>query len=38
MKPLILITLVIMSLQAISNLIHDWNREPEVHDPTDDVI
>ena len=38
MKPLILITLVIMSLQAISNLIYDWNREPEVHDPTDDVI
>ena len=38
MKPLILLTLVIMSLQAISNLIYDWNREPEVHDPADDVI
>ena len=38
MKPLVLITLIIMSVQAISNLIYDWNREPEVHDPTNDVI
>ncbi len=37
MKPLILITLVFVALQALSNLIHDWNREPESHDPADDL-
>ncbi|MEO1550121.1 MAG: TRAP transporter small permease [Pseudomonadota bacterium] len=37
MKPLILITLVFVTLQAISNLIMDWNKEPESHDPTDEV-
>lgn len=37
MKPLILITLVLVALQALSNLIHDWNKEPEVHDVTDDI-
>jgi TRAP-type C4-dicarboxylate transport system permease small subunit len=36
-KPLILITLVVLALQAISNLIYDWNREPEVHTPSDDI-
>ena len=37
MKPLILITLVAISIQAISNLIHDWNKEPEVHTPADEL-
>lgn len=37
MKPLILLTLVFVMLQAISNLIHDWNRDPEHHDPADEV-
>lgn len=35
-KPLILITLVLLALQSVSNLIHDWNREPESHDPADE--
>lgn len=38
MKPLILLTVVMLALQAISNLIHDWNREPEHHDPADDIV
>ena len=37
-KPLILITLVFLALQALSNLIHDWNRPPEQHDPTDYLV
>jgi len=36
-KPLILITMILLSLQAISNLIYDWNREPESHDPADEL-
>jgi len=36
-KPLILLTLVMLALQSISNLIHDWNREPAAHDPADDL-
>lgn len=37
MKPLILIVLVAISIQAISNLIHDWNKEPEIHTPAIDI-
>ncbi len=37
MKPLILITLAVVTLQAISNLIYDWNKDPESHDVTDEV-
>jgi hypothetical protein len=36
-KPLILITLVFLAIQAVSNLIHDWNRKPEHHDPLEEV-
>lgn len=36
-KPLILITLVLLAVQSVSNLIHDWNREPVAHDPADDL-
>jgi TRAP-type C4-dicarboxylate transport system permease small subunit len=36
-KPLILITLVLLALQSVSNLIFDWNREPVSHDPADEV-
>ena len=36
-KPLILLTMVLLALQSISNLVHDWNKEPEVHDPADDL-
>jgi TRAP-type C4-dicarboxylate transport system permease small subunit len=37
-KPLILVTLAVLALQALSNLIYDWNREPEVHTPADDLL
>jgi len=36
MKPLVLITVVILAVQAISNLIHDWHKPPESHDPADE--
>lgn len=36
-KPLILITLVLLALQAISNLIYDWNQEPEKTEIAEDV-
>jgi TRAP-type C4-dicarboxylate transport system permease small subunit len=36
-KPLILITLVLLAIQSISNLIYDWNREPQTYNPTDDI-
>ncbi len=36
-KPLILLTMVFLALQALSNLIHDWNRAPEHHNPADDL-
>lgn len=37
MKPLLLITVVLIALQAIANLISDWNKEPEVHTPADEL-
>ena len=36
-KPLILITLLLLAIQSISNLIYDWNREPESHDPAAEI-
>ncbi|NND89717.1 MAG: TRAP transporter small permease subunit [Granulosicoccus sp.] len=36
MKPLVLITVLVIAIQAISNLIYDWNREPESHLQLDD--
>ena len=36
-KPLILLTLLFLALQVLSNLIHDWNRPPEHHTPADDL-
>lgn len=38
MKPLILITVVLVAAQAVSNLICDWNREKVVHTPADEII
>jgi TRAP-type C4-dicarboxylate transport system permease small subunit len=32
-KPLILITLVLLGVQAVSNLVYDWNKRPAHHDP-----
>jgi len=37
LKPLILITLLFLAVQVLSNLIHDWNRMPEHHTPADDI-
>ena len=36
-KPLILITLFLLALQAVSNLIYDWNREAEKTEIAEDV-
>jgi TRAP-type C4-dicarboxylate transport system permease small subunit len=38
MKPLILITVTLVAMQAVSNLIADWHHEKEVHTPADDII
>ena len=37
MKPLVLLTVIVLAIQSVSNLIYDWNREPESHDPADDL-
>jgi TRAP-type C4-dicarboxylate transport system permease small subunit len=36
-KPLILLTVLLLAIQSISNLIYDWNREPESHNPVDEI-
>jgi TRAP-type C4-dicarboxylate transport system permease small subunit len=36
-KPLILIVVVLMAMQAVSNLINDWNKEKQVHEVVDDI-
>jgi TRAP-type C4-dicarboxylate transport system permease small subunit len=38
MKPLVLITVTLMAIQAVANLIADWHREKEIHTPADDII
>jgi TRAP-type C4-dicarboxylate transport system permease small subunit len=38
MKPLVLITVTLIALQAVANLIADWHHEKEVHTPADDII
>lgn len=37
MKPLILTCLVIVAVQAVSNLIADWDKDPVVYDASDDL-
>jgi TRAP-type C4-dicarboxylate transport system permease small subunit len=37
MKPLILITVVLIAIQAVANLIADWGKEKEVHDLAEEV-
>jgi TRAP-type C4-dicarboxylate transport system permease small subunit len=37
MKPLVLVVVVLIAIQAVANLIADWNREKEVHDPADEL-
>ena len=36
-KPLILIVVVLMALQSVSNLIHDWNKQKVLHEVREDV-
>ena len=36
-KPFLLIAVVLVALQAVSNLIADWNKAPESHTPLDDI-
>lgn len=35
LKPLILIAVVLMAFQAVSNLIHDWKKPKQVHEIVD---
>ncbi|MEM9763059.1 MAG: TRAP transporter small permease [Pseudomonadota bacterium] len=37
LKPAILIIIALVAIQAISNLIADWNRMPEHHSPADEI-
>ncbi|MEL6678081.1 MAG: TRAP transporter small permease [Pseudomonadota bacterium] len=37
LKPAILLIIVLVAVQAVSNLIMDWNKAPESHLPVDDV-
>lgn len=36
-KPAILIVILMVAIQALSNLIADWNKAPESHTPMDDI-
>lgn len=37
LKPAILIIIVLVTIQAVSNLIADWNKAPEHHSPADEI-
>jgi TRAP-type C4-dicarboxylate transport system permease small subunit len=37
LKPAILIIIVLVAIQAVSNLIADWNKKPEHHSPLDEI-
>lgn len=37
LKPLILVIIALVALQAVSNLILDWNKPAEAHTPADDL-
>jgi TRAP-type C4-dicarboxylate transport system permease small subunit len=36
LQPLVLIMITLVAVQAVLNLISDWNAEPEIHDDTPD--
>ena len=36
-QPMILIIVVLIALQAVANLISDWNAEPQIHSAADDL-
>ncbi|WP_298431359.1 TRAP transporter small permease subunit [uncultured Jannaschia sp.] len=37
LKPMILLVVTFVALQAIANLIRDWNKEPVIHTAADDI-
>ncbi|MFO6463072.1 TRAP transporter small permease subunit [Jannaschia sp. KMU-145] len=37
LKPMILVVVTLVALQAIANLIRDWNKEPVIHTAADDI-
>ncbi len=36
-KPAVLVVLVLVGLQAVSNLVYDWSSEKVMHVPVDDL-
>ena len=36
-KPIIILVIVLVALQAVLNLIRDWNAEPVIHTAADDI-
>ena len=36
-KPAVLIIIVLVAIQAVSNLFADWNKAPEHHSPADEI-
>lgn len=36
-KPALLLIIVLVAVQAVSNFIADWNKAPETHTPMDDI-
>ncbi|MBR9653339.1 TRAP transporter small permease subunit [Thalassovita aquimarina] len=37
MKPMVLLVILLVSIQALANLIADWNKAPEHHAPVDEA-
>jgi TRAP-type C4-dicarboxylate transport system permease small subunit len=37
MKPLVLITVVLIAIQAVANLVADWGKDKQVHDLAEEV-
>ena len=37
MKPMVLLVILLVSIQALVNLIEDWNKAPEHHAPVDEA-
>ena len=37
MKPLVLVAVVLVAIQSVTNLIADWNKEKEVHNLAEEV-
>jgi TRAP-type C4-dicarboxylate transport system permease small subunit len=38
MKPLVLLTVTLIAIQAVMNLIVDWKKEKHVHDLVEEVL